>query len=77
MYTPFDLTALTRYSLNDCSLKPNADGEFVSYGALVRAIEMGELEREAMSFLRSVTPAPSVRARVVQWMRGVFTRDGQ
>ena len=67
-----DLSSLTRYSLKDCSLKPHADGEFVSYAALERAIEKGELEREAVNFLRGVAPVPSVRARVVTWIRGVF-----
>jgi hypothetical protein len=73
-----DIGTLTRYSLKDCSLKPAADGEFVSYAALAHAIEKGELEREAVSFLRGVVPQPlSVRARLVQWMRGVFRQEAR
>ena len=75
-YTPnvLDLSTVTRYSLKDCSLKPHADGEFVSYAALERAIEKLAGEREAVEFLRSTAAVPSVRARVVAWMRGVFSR---
>jgi hypothetical protein len=74
MHTRLDLSTLTRFSLKDCSLKPHANGEFVSYAALERAIEKEEMEREAVSFLRGAAPVPSVRARVVTWMRGVFMK---
>ena len=53
---------------------PHADGEFVSYAALERAIEKLAYEREAVEFLRAKAAVPSVRARVVGRMRGVFSR---
>ena len=73
MLRAFDLSTLTRYSLKDCSLRPHPEGDFVSYAALERAIEQGESEREAVAFLRAAAPVPSIRARVVKWIRSFFS----
>lgn len=64
-----DIQRLTRYSLKDCSLRPAADGEFVSFAALQQEIERGAGEREGLEFLRSVASAPSVRARLMTWLK--------
>lgn len=65
MHTPgaLDISTLTRYSLKDCSLKADAQGDFVSFAALQHEIDIGEGEREALAFMRSVPRPPSVRAK--------------
>jgi hypothetical protein len=60
-----DIQRLTRYSLKHCSLRPDSDGEFVSFAALQQEIERTATEREAISFLQSAASPPSVRARLV------------
>ena len=64
-----DIKRLTRYSLKHCSLRPDSDGEFVSFAALQQEIGRTATEREAMAFLQSAVSPPSVRARLVAWLK--------
>ncbi len=64
-----DIHRLTRYSLKEGTLRPEAEGEFVSFAALKQEIDRAAPEREGFEFLRSVGSPPSVRARFVAWLR--------
>jgi hypothetical protein len=64
-----DIKRLTRYSLKHCSLRPDAEGDFVSFAALQQEIERTATEREAVAFLQSAASPPSVRARLVAWLK--------
>ena len=64
-----DIQRLTRYSLKHGSLRPDSDGEFVSFAAVLQEIERTAPEREAIEFLQSAAHPPSVRVRLVAWLK--------
>lgn len=67
---PDDLLAsLTRYSLSNGSLRPHPQGEFVAYSALEGALEREREERQRIAEALVFPASPSVRARVVAWIK--------